>query len=34
VAEAHGLYYYDKQVLWCSAETIYDLLSGATWHWA
>ncbi len=28
VVEAHGLYYYDKQVPWYSVETLYDLLSG------
>lgn len=28
VAEAHALYYYDKQVPWYSVETLYDLLSG------
>ena len=28
VAEAHAMYYYDKQVPWYSVETLYDLLSG------
>ncbi len=28
VAEAHAVYYYDKQVPWYAVETIYDLQSG------
>jgi len=28
VAEAHALYYYDKQLPWYALETLYDLLSG------
>ncbi len=28
VAEAHSQYYYDKQVPWYTAETLYDIISG------